>query len=379
MIERPDEPPCAARNRPNGRPCRSSIALPPERMRRQRRPSGDSSRSRSPTIRSTRRRAPAITRAGFSPGWHHWYYARLSAGWRRSISTACSRPTCRLLRHWRGRGQSSIASVTAKLAGDRQDRIARSGLGDMPRIRVRAGRLRIGLDQPCASPCRRGRANESGARRIVQAVGHRMRRLLGLAYYGYRFKLCRSFRLQAGLLDDPLRDLALVFDEAGSLEPDGRRFDRTIDEHSLAEVALVHDARDLARDLGHDRFRGTGGGEQAEPGRGISPLRARPASGCQETAASAPCRDHQTPDMAALDLRHHVGQRGWRSDRAGQNCVDHLAAATERHAHDIGAGFSELLHKMRERKRERAVAERAGLGFRQRDKSGWSSPSASYW
>jgi hypothetical protein len=34
---------------------------------------------------------------------------------------------------------------------------------------------------------------------------------------------------------------------------------------------------------------------------------------------------------------------------------------------------------MRERKRERAVAERAGLGFRQRDKSGWSSPSASYW
>ena len=48
-----------------------------------------------------------------------------------------------------------------------------------------------------------------------------------------------------------------------------------------------------------------------------------------------------------------------------------LAAAPERDAHDIGAGlFLELLHEMGERKRERAVAERAGPRFRQRHELG---------
>ena len=55
----------------------------------------------------------------------------------------------------------------------------------------------------------------------------------------------------------------------------------------------------------------------------------------------------------------------------GQHRGDHLVAAPERHPHDVGAGLLlELLHEVRERKRERAVAERARLRLRQRHQLG---------
>ena len=62
--------------------------------------------------------------------------------------------------------------------------------------------------------------------------------------------------------------------------------------------------------------------------------------------------------MATLQLGDHVGERQNRNrGRPGQHRVDHLVAAPEGDAHDIGAGLLlELLHEMREGKRERPVA-----------------------
>src|SRR5262245_41296208 len=80
----------------------------------------------------------------------------------------------------------------------------------------------------------------------------------------------RLLRLQARLSDNPFGGLALVANEARELlKSDPRRLDGTIDVHSLPEVALIDNARDLKRESRDDRLRGVGRREQAEPCRGV--------------------------------------------------------------------------------------------------------------
>src|SRR5262245_13697334 len=81
----------------------------------------------------------------------------------------------------------------------------------------------------------------------------------------------RLFRLQARLADDALGALALLPNEAREVvELRIRRLHGAIDEHAPAEIALLDDVRDLARESGDDRLGGAGGREQPEPRRGIA-------------------------------------------------------------------------------------------------------------
>src|SRR5262245_25198986 len=80
----------------------------------------------------------------------------------------------------------------------------------------------------------------------------------------------RLFRLQSRLSDHPFGGHALVANEAREfLQSDPRRLDRTIDVHSLPEVAIIDDAGNLICEVGDDRLRRPGRCEQGEPGLGV--------------------------------------------------------------------------------------------------------------
>src|SRR5262249_10809737 len=96
--------------------------------------------------------------------------------------------------------------------------------------------LRAFLGLLCAS----GRRRPHGAGRFQ----HRTHRACGSSSNS-----ARLFQLQARFSDDPFGGLALVANEARELlQCDPRRLDGTIDVHSLPEVALIDDARNLMRE-----------------------------------------------------------------------------------------------------------------------------------
>src|SRR5260370_38551453 len=90
----------------------------------------------------------------------------------------------------------------------------------------------------------------------------------------------RLFRLRGRRSGDAFGGLALVANEAREfLQSDPRRLDGTIDVHSLPEVAVIDNARDLMGESRDDRLRRAGRREQAAPRGGamFAAARLRPA------------------------------------------------------------------------------------------------------
>jgi hypothetical protein len=141
------------------------------------------------------------------------------------------------------------------------------------------------------------------------------------------------------------------------------------------EVAIVHDARHLTREFQDNRLGRAGGREQPEPSCGVilSAADFRQSGDSWEQRGARFPRYHEAGNVTALQLRDHVGQRENRDgSRSRQDRIDHLAAAPERHPHDIRAGLGlELFHEIRKRERKRAVAQRAGPGFGERNEIGY--------
>src|SRR5687768_9246386 len=79
---------------------------------------------------------------------------------------------------------------------------------------------------------------------------------------------CISLRLVAGLLDDPLGELALAQDELREfLRRVDRGLDRAVDEVFLPPRRLARDAHNLTVQFCDDRLGRTARREQAGPGR----------------------------------------------------------------------------------------------------------------
>jgi hypothetical protein len=73
---------------------------------------------------------------------------------------------------------------------------------------------------------------------------------------GWLARRARLFRLESRLADDAVGDLAFLADEAREVvEPCIRGLHGAIDEHAPAEIRLLDDPRDLAREPGDDRLR----------------------------------------------------------------------------------------------------------------------------
>src|SRR5262249_27064273 len=149
------------------------------------------------------------------------------------------------------------------------------------------------------------------------------------------------------------------------------RLETTLDEIARAESGLTGDTRHSLLQARDDRLRSLGGREQTEiraPGEGFARPFSNRRNGREQRRALIAV-DEQADHCAALELRAHIGdavepdryrsveQRGYR-----------LAAAAERHPHEIGTGvLLQALDEYAERHRGGGVAESARLCLRQCD------------
>ncbi len=177
-------------------------------------------------------------------------------------------------------------------------------------------------------------------------------------------------RLHVARLDDAGGGLAVLLKQRGEyIRTVQHRLQAALNEVAVHECRLARDARHLVANFSDHGFRGSGRRNEAEEaGRVVAPITDLVQSGkLRKQRRPLFAVDHQPFDLSAAQILDHVSQPEERDRcRSGQQAVDRVAAAFERHPDQVRARAPfVVLHEQRQRQARHGVAQRARSCLRQ--------------